>query len=95
MAQSKSAAALDRFEDPQHFPFDKWQVGAAHPECAEDELFLGYGNGYTFGVVYARYTTKRKGNKVIDDLDRDRTADATDFFPIFVKKLEYDHLLAH
>jgi hypothetical protein len=77
-------------KNPHYFDFEKMQVGAAHPECAKDEIFLGYGNNWTFDVGHARYKTRRKGVRVIDSFGQDRTHDAKgEFFPIFVAKKEY------
>jgi hypothetical protein len=80
-------------KSPNLFLFDSTKEGAGHPERENGEIFFTYGNSFTFGIALARFATRRRGSKVIDDLGKDRTADARgEFFPIFVKESEYEQL---
>ncbi|MBI3127364.1 MAG: hypothetical protein HYZ11_07150 [Candidatus Tectomicrobia bacterium] len=59
--------------------------GGDHPECAPDEIFIG--NHHQAGFRELPWKTKRAGNVAYDD--RGNPVDDAQFFPVFVKRAEY------
>lgn len=90
MAETQ-AVTPDR--NPYFFKLDTAQTGSEHPERRPNEIFLGYGGAWTFDVHYDQYPSRRKGTRVIDDFNCDRTQDALNvggLYPIFTDRKEYE-----
>lgn len=65
--------------------------GGEHPDRRDGETLLGYRNATGLAILKAqsRLETLRKGERVIDDFERERTADAAgEFFPVFAQTAE-------
>lgn len=61
--------------------------GDGHPECGPDEVFIG--NHHQMGFKELPWVTKRAGNVAYDN--RGNPLNDAQFFPVFVKRAEYQH----
>ena len=66
------------------------RLGTPHPECAPDEVFVGYFNQNGFAEIEA-YPSKRKGTRLFDDAAVEVTEGAyPEFFPVFALASEIE-----